>query len=325
MPVRASHDALIFLHVPKTAGSTLYQVFGRQFRRSQIFVPRGGGGLGKTAYLRHVVVGDMEPIVQHGLDRNRREVERLRALSPESATRIRVLLGHFWFGIHEALPGTATYVTMLRDPVDRVLSLYQHRRTRHGLRSTIEEYLAEDRDVQMRNGQVRRFVGSASELFHVDVTDEMLATALGNLDRHFPVVGLTERFDESLVLMARRFGWPVRRLRYFPVNVGSGRPRRESLSAEALALIEERNRHDLELYRHAAERFERQVAAEDPESFARDLAELRRWNRWYRRFGPPIAALGRKVRTATRPARRVAGRAIRGGRSRAGAGERSAR
>ena len=32
--------------------------------------------------------------------------------------------GHMTFGLHEVLPQTATYITVLRDPVDRVISAF---------------------------------------------------------------------------------------------------------------------------------------------------------------------------------------------------------
>jgi hypothetical protein len=35
-------------------------------------------------------------------------------------------MGHFGYGIHEAIPGPSRYVTMLRDAPDRVASIYFH-------------------------------------------------------------------------------------------------------------------------------------------------------------------------------------------------------
>ena len=37
--------------------------------------------------------------------------------------------GHMLFGLHEVLPQSATYITVLRDPVDRVLSAFYFMRS----------------------------------------------------------------------------------------------------------------------------------------------------------------------------------------------------
>ena len=37
-------------------------------------------------------------------------------------------MGHFCFGIHSHLPGVSEYITMLRQPADRLLSLYRYSR-----------------------------------------------------------------------------------------------------------------------------------------------------------------------------------------------------
>ena len=85
----------VFLHIPKTGGITLYHVLNRQFDRSQVFTIRG--------------------LI------DRREFEELSEISRE---RLQLVRGHMEFGIHSWLTEPVSYFTILREPVNRVISHY---------------------------------------------------------------------------------------------------------------------------------------------------------------------------------------------------------
>ncbi len=89
-------EALIFLHIPKTAGTTLNRIIEWQYSPLAIFT--------------------MDPY------RIRATAERLKRLPEGHRRRLRVVRGHLFYGIHEFPPQGATYITMLREPVARVLS-----------------------------------------------------------------------------------------------------------------------------------------------------------------------------------------------------------
>src|SRR5438093_1903064 len=90
--------ALIFLHIPKTAGTTLNRIIEWQYSPFEIFT--------------------MDPY------RIRATPERLKTLPEGRRRRLRVVRGHMFYGLHQCLPQGATYMTMLRDPVARVMSAY---------------------------------------------------------------------------------------------------------------------------------------------------------------------------------------------------------
>ena len=56
--------------------------------------------------------------------RIRATAERLKRLPEGRRRRLLVVRGHLFYGIHEFLPQGATYITMLREPVVRLLSSY---------------------------------------------------------------------------------------------------------------------------------------------------------------------------------------------------------
>jgi hypothetical protein len=130
----------------------------------------------------------------------------------------------------------------------------------------IEDALAEG--LIHDNLQTRVIAGSMPFV----ATEETLEQAVANLDRLTAIV-LVERFDESLVLLTRMFGW--RPMVYSTENVTANRQPRQKFSRETLAVVERYNTFDLELYREAKARFESAVAAQ-PDDFEIDVAALKR-------------------------------------------------
>ncbi|MEO5579030.1 MAG: hypothetical protein ABIR58_00110 [Gemmatimonadaceae bacterium] len=58
---------------------------------------------------------------------------------------------------------------------------------------------------EVDNDQTRRIAGEEPPLGRC--TSAMFELAKQNLRRHFRVVGVTDRFDETLLLMKQAFGW----------------------------------------------------------------------------------------------------------------------
>ena len=201
--------------------------------------------------------------------------------------RPRLIMGHTVFGLHELVPRPSTYISMVRKPKSLVLSQYNfvlrtegHRHheevTRRGM--SLEDYIESGLSLEMDNSQTRAIAGDLDTPFGA-CTDEMLERAKRNIEGHFAVVGITERFDESLILLQRAFGW--RRVNYVSANVAPGK--RPEPSARALELIAEHNRLDDELYRWVGERFDATIAG-DP-LFAETYDRFKRTNAMYRPWG----------------------------------------
>ncbi len=222
-------EALIFLHIPKTAGTTLNRIIESQYSPFSVFT--------------------MDPF------RIRATAERFKRLSVARRRRLRVVRGHLLYGLHAFLPQGATYVTLLREPVARVVSAYHFilRRPLHPLHRKLrrEKLKIEDclRLFPQRQNLQCKFIAGVD-----DGTIEgtrLLEIAKQNLAKSFSVIGITERFEESLVLMAETFGWqiPV----YGNCKVAKKQPPLDEVAAEA---IREHNRLDLELYEFGKGLFE---------------------------------------------------------------------
>ncbi len=262
------YDTLIFLHLPKTAGTTLRGIIDRQYRRYRIY----------------------------RMYRPEERAARRRLISslpPEKLREIGLLEGHMEFGWHTMLPQKSVYVTMLREPVDRVISSYYYirRDSSHRLHGAIrggamglEEYLEKRINIEANNGQTRWLSGSSPES-QSGLREDAFERAKENLENHFPVIGIQERFDESLILFRRMFAWG--KMYYSSRNVTSSRPKRQAMTDRVLGLIRDLNRMDIDLYEYATKRFNEAVLGEGA-SFESEVAHFKVANRTYGKFVSPL-------------------------------------
>ena len=199
----------------------------------------------------------------------------MRNLPQKRLRRTRMFKGHMFFGLHAILPQPSTYITVLRNPVDRVLSAFYYMRNyklhpsywrlrRQGW--TLEHFV----EHSTRDNVQCKIIANAD--YHAPCTEAVLQRAIDHLDRHFSVVGLSERFEESLALMKLRFGWQLKS--YSSFNVTRTRPKKTELPQALLDRIAEKNKYDVALYEHGKRLFEAAVSRQ-PEEVARIAAELK--------------------------------------------------
>ncbi|HWC31715.1 MAG TPA: hypothetical protein VG709_01140 [Actinomycetota bacterium] len=294
---RPMRPRMIFLHIPKTGGATLRSILLRQFPARAIHVQQHRPQMAGPATDGSRPLAP--PPVPAPDARARTQFRAFEAMTEAQRARVLLVVGHYVYGVHEAFPGPSTYVTILRDPVERALSLFHYRRTAQGLWMGLEEYLASGVDPELENGQTRAIAGAAATPVAGEppTHDGMLEAAKRNLSREFAAVCVTERFDDGVALLGREFGW--RRIYYLPRNVSAGRPRTVDVSEEAVGLIRQRSRADIALHRFATDLFEDRVRR-IPDLGAR-VERLRRQNSLYQTV--PLAARAVERLKRTRAAR----------------------
>lgn len=154
-----------------------------------------------------------------------------------------LLHGHFTMTQYPLLPPRSRMVTMLREPTARVTSHYRanlSRRIERGKEPRPDQVLERIPD----NLQARMLCGLPDPLRR-PADDELLEAALRNL-RRFELVGITERFAETLEGLERLLGLPVLNERHENVT-GGGLPPELELPLD-LDAVRERNRLDITLY-----------------------------------------------------------------------------
>src|ERR1041385_1485304 len=233
-------EAIIFLHLPKTAGTTLNRLIEWEYPLREMY--------------------SVDPVLYEW------SAAHLRKLSERRLRQTRMFKGHMLFGLHEVLPQPATYITVLRDPVERVLSAFYFMRSYklHPLywklrkeKWTVEEFVQR----YPRDNVQCKIIANAH--YHTICTQEVLNRAIEHLNNHFSVIGLSERFEESLALMKLRFGWQLKS--YSSFNVTRARPKKGDLPQAILDLIAEKNQFDVNLYQHATRLFESAVRTHQPD------------------------------------------------------------
>jgi hypothetical protein len=222
-------EALIFVHLPKCAGTTLNRIIEWEYDPMRVF--------------------SIDPILFLG------SYKKINQWPAERLARMQVFKGHMPFGIHQRLPQPSTYITFLRDPVERVISAYYfarnyflHPKHRWVSKLTLEEYVrvSPNHNVQCKYISGRPFVGD----HHAGECDTgTLDAAKENISWYFSLVGLTERFDEGLAILKIMFDWKI--AKYAKFNVTKSRLKKTSLPASTVELIAERNKYDVALYEYA--------------------------------------------------------------------------
>ncbi len=260
-PAISPEQPLIFMHIPKTGGMSLFTALAEHFGTS-------------IADLYNVSPRNAQVALQAFAD-------------PAKA----VYCGHYAFGVHEWLSRPASYAAVVREPLARLVSLYHYclpmlatyrkRLQKAGGRidalwrdpGLSDFYL--DFDATLRgddspaaffqaasaevdNGMVRRFSGWGLNPLPCPVS--ALDAAKANVERFFSVVGVLERYADTLQLMGRTFGLAA--LSENKVNANPQRPEgKDSLPEEVLALIRDRNPLDLALYEWLCGRFDAALQA----------------------------------------------------------------
>lgn len=252
----------IFMHIEHTGGSTLNQVIARQYAPYERFE------------FYHLGQG---------------VVTKFMALPEEERRRFKLIYGHLYYGIHRHVPGASRYLTVMRHPVDRIIASYtfllrKSNNRRHDIYKTDgvswQDHLAKRRD-EIR--QISRIVGGDDELLQKRriqaLPENALETAIAHLENDFAMIGLQDRYDESLLMMRHVLNWQ-KPVAYIRKNVTSKRITLADLPPEDRALIEKAAEIEMPLYEYAVKRFEAQVAAY-PGDLERDLAQLRKDNGRY--------------------------------------------
>lgn len=252
---------LFFLHLPKTAGTTLNSIFEANFGPEAIISAYDEAGLAA--------------------------VENLDA---DALARLKLIQGHIFIrDFSQLLHGPVGFrvLTFLRDPVERLVSEY------HFLKTWPEQHLY--RPLNDNNVSLREYVTSDEPLYrwrgknlmtHLLAgigggPEEKLERAKRHLAGGFVFFGLCERFDESLLMLQQHAG--LKNLLYERRNVQKSRPKADDLDAETLDIIREHNQLDLALYAFAQAEFERRVADHGP-GFVRQFKAFQRLQRAYQKI-----------------------------------------
>lgn len=165
------------------------------------------GGTTLNAALENMYKG--EKIYQIDGRRYEESANDFIKLSSEKREKYDLLKGHMFYGLHEVLSQESNYITMLREPRARIVSLYNYV-FRNSILDFYEKLTNDNPDFvefvkkgysrTADNGMTRFISGiSWNDVPYGQIDGEVLELAKKNLSK-FLAVGLTEDFDRSLLL-----------------------------------------------------------------------------------------------------------------------------
>ncbi len=220
-------ETVLFMHIAKTAGTAFREAIVENYKRSEV------------AYIYPDPPGLLS--------------DNLALLTLEQCANLHLVIGHFQYGIHQFFPQRSTYVTIVRDPVARVISQYRYSLERQphsdGLQNDspahLIELLEQHKSVTLDNHMVRCFSGVSEKEFppgHID--RQVYELAVHNLKTDFSFVGHQEASAQAYAEMQRRFGWQPHSLEVANKSVLPAAQDYES----ARTAIESFNSWDCQLY-----------------------------------------------------------------------------
>jgi len=224
---------VVFLHIPKTAGTTLRAIIEKNYKPEEIFSVDG-----------------KDPT---------KSVADFHGLPAEEKAGFSLFQGHINFSVIDKLPyDNMKCMTFLRDPVERVLSYYYYivsdslsrPQAEVAKKTSFKEYLLSGDDPQLSNFQTKMVAGEGSSWYE-ECDKNLLSKAKDNLSNYFDFVGIAESFDESVLCMSKTFGWKTPY--YKRINVTKNRTARKNIDGEIIEIISEMNSYDRELYVYAKE------------------------------------------------------------------------
>ncbi len=219
-------DVLVFLHIPKTAGTSFSSVLHQQFEDNEIAnVPR------------EIIDDAADPV---------------KFLAP-----YRLITGHNQYNIHNHICKRPIFITMLRNPIERTISAYYHaqRDKNHDFHQFTYD---NDLEAFLKIGLVRNSLTNLmSRYVFTDVPWYELpnhVTAINQRLESMQFVGITEFFEESLILLSYIFGWDYKRSAP-KLNVATNRLPQHDIPFHVIQDIRSINKVDIEIYDSAKNRF----------------------------------------------------------------------
>ena len=214
---------LIFIHLPKTAGTSLRKTIQINYRSGELFF-------------------------MYGKNPDFHSMKELKQLDQSRFAQYKIIMGHFPFSKKLFPFEDRRFVTILRDPVRRVISYYRHVMSRDewkGREISLHEYIESSGDIQLQDHQTRLLSGMKRD----PITEKHLEKAIRNLEKYFLHVGTSETFPQTVDCLYDILGWRKRKIFHENATLKK-QATNDDFSEDVLNRLRELNKYDIKLYEY---------------------------------------------------------------------------
>ena len=232
---------ILFDHLPKCGGATLTRYLCAHYPRRKTFLTDGSDPFSSVAAFKR--------------------------MSQAQRYRYDLVLGHLAHELLEYADPACLKVTVLRDPIERILShyFYAERSPGHYLHAKIvgqgmslEAYVTENPGGELQNWYTSHFSGIAVADMEGS-SEEALIKATDVLLKRYDIVGFLDEFASFIETLRSRAG-----LRYVccdeRVNVTRDRPAYDDIPQATIDAISAKNALDIALYERAKNKYAKTAA-----------------------------------------------------------------
>lgn len=230
-----TNELIIFIHIAKTGGTTLRGILDKQYGSNSLFM------------------------YAHETFENLNSEDKLVNMLKNHINNAKSISGHFSFGMKYDdidtpllslidTPRNIVYISILRNPVERLFSQYHHYKRNNWIDFdiTFEKFVKQNLYIQ----NYQTLCLSGTNIPNLDI-------AKRNIVKHFALVGITDMYNESLFLMKKRFNWGD--FEYHKLNQFIKKPLRNIIPNELRKIINNNNKLDLKLYRFAKRLLKKEI------------------------------------------------------------------
>lgn len=235
----SENEIIFFPHIFKSAGNTFRNIVKRQYSESEFL-----------SYYPRPWMTNIE-----------KEIQELMNDFPKGNIQLKAVFGHFVYGIHKGITRPYRYITFVRNPAERYLSGFYHvMRLQEDVKKIffpsgldLNTFI---KNKETHNHLIYFFTGIPREQIEKH-SEEAIAIAKENILREYLFVGLTEKFDESIIILKKLLKWNS--VYYDKRNVGTNRLEENNLDTDLLNEIIKLNKLDYIIYEFVVDLFEEKL------------------------------------------------------------------
>lgn len=183
--------------------------------------------------------------------------------------------------MRKVMPRDTVYVTILRSPDSLFESLYSYCHLANSYKKNLSAFVEDKKLTRAltRKRALEGRVGFNQMCFDLGYAGllksnpKLIVNFVNSIDKAFDLVMMTERLDESLILLKHLLCWNTSDVVAFKINARYAEYK-EALSPEVKQKLSELNHADVLLYRHFANVFEQKVREFGVDRMAAEVQEL---------------------------------------------------